>query len=148
MSIAIETIEEYTINSGRKQCCWICFNVNYNKALAFKERLGEFEGLFDREATDESARDEFLAFMRTNFPETKLTLIMDFAPPVFELWSYIGSFAIDCECDMNDEVFKALCEKYDDKEGKPKAKNAVLWTLDLDVAIKSHENRQKSMEDF
>ncbi|HEG2580722.1 TPA: hypothetical protein SCV07_000003 [Campylobacter lari] len=66
--------------------------------------------MFNKDKTDYKARDEFLAFMKENFPKTKLTMVFDTASVGRLLHPYLGSLAVDCE--ENDEVYKAINKNF------------------------------------
>ncbi|MCR8683663.1 hypothetical protein [Campylobacter sp. LMG 17559] len=76
MALALETIQDYTIQKGKKSF-WMCFNTPNNYFHVNKTKHGD---LLDKDKTDYKARDEFLAFMKENFPKTKLTMVFDTAP--------------------------------------------------------------------
>ncbi|MCV3418171.1 hypothetical protein L8V92_02635 [Campylobacter lari] len=142
MALALETIQDYTIQKGKKSF-WMCFNTPNND---FHVNKTKYSDLFDKDKTDYKARDEFLAFMKENFPKTKLTMVFDTAPVGYLLYPYLGSLAVDCE--ENDEVYKAINKKYEDENCMPKSINAVFWEMSLEVAKELHEARKFDYDNF
>ncbi len=45
--------------------------------------------------TDTNARKEFLEFMQTNFPDTKIVMVFDLVKIGFIQYPYLGSLMID-----------------------------------------------------
>ncbi|MBK1720545.1 hypothetical protein [Thiocystis violacea] len=105
---------------------------------SFKTAGDAFSSL-DPEATDESARDEFIQLMQEHFPEVELHDVFDFVSMGWESWPYLGSIALGIEQDS--PVYNALVEKYERPEGGPRSCNAVFWALPYDVAKQHHDAR-------
>ncbi|CAM2899000.1 hypothetical protein [Helicobacter burdigaliensis] len=143
MALAVETIYQHTLKIN-KQSFWMCFNENHNICSINKNNK---EGLdpFDEDKTDKKQREEFLGFMQENFPNTRLTKVFDIAPTSYVIYPYLGSIAIDCK--EGDEVYNALCEKYETK-GYPKSMGAVFWSMEVKVAKELYENRKENFENF
>ena len=141
MPIVLSTIEEYTLSID-KMSFWLCFNEVYNRAHIHHEK----GNIFDEKHIDNEAREEFLQFMDTHFPQAKLTPVFDLVSVGYLEYPYLGSIAVDC--DENDEIYKALCEKYEDENGRPKSLNAVFYSMDLEFAKKHHKARCEDWEDF
>ena len=59
--------------------------------------------------TDTNARKEFLEFMQTNFPDTKIVMVFDLVKIGFIQYPYLGSLMIDTP--QNSEVYNALIKK-------------------------------------
>lgn len=144
MPIVLPTIEEYTVSID-KMSFWLCFNEVYNRFYVHKERT-KGESALDEKHIDNEAREEFLQFMDTHFPQAKLTPVFDLVSVGYLEYPYLGSIAVDC--DENDEIYKALCEKYEDENGHPKSLNAVFYCMDLEFAKKHHKARCEAWEDF
>ena len=134
MPIVLPTIEEYTLSID-KMSFWLCFNEAYNRAHIHHEK----GNIFDEKHIDNEAREEFLQFMDTHFPQAKLTPVFDLVSVGYLEYPYLGSIAVDC--DENDEIYKALCEKYEDENARPKSLNAVFYSMDLEFAKKHHKAR-------
>jgi len=80
--------------------------------------------------------------MKSNFPDTKLVEVGDNVPLMYLEWPYLGTIAIDT--DEGSDVYQALCNKYEDDNGQPKANNAVLWLIAYDNAVQFWEKRKES----
>ena len=110
------TIDEYTATVRKRDTFFMVFNTVYNDIHAFKKEPeinsldGIFTGYLNEEFTNNKARDEFLQFMEKEFPNTKLIEVFDSVDSSYMTYPYLGSIAVDCE--ENDEVYKALSEKY------------------------------------
>ena len=144
MPIVLPTIEEYTVSID-KMSFWLCFNEVYNRFYIHKERT-KGESVFDEKHIDNEAREEFLQFMDTHFPQAKLTPVFDLVSVGYLEYPYLGSIAVDY--DENDEIYKALCEKYEDENAHPKSLNTVFYCMDLEFAKKHHKARREAWEDF
>ncbi|ELJ5538565.1 TPA: hypothetical protein SHD59_000958 [Campylobacter coli] len=86
--------------------------------------ITKYENIFDEKKTDQKARDEFLTFMKENFPKTKLIKVFNTASVGCLLYPYLESIAVDCK--EGDEVYRAISEKYEDENCMPKSINAVF----------------------
>lgn len=82
--------------------------------------------------------------MKTNFPNTKIIEVFDLVSANYLIYPYLGSFVIECEKD--DEVFKALSEKYGNPYDDAIINNAVFWVIDYEFAQKMHEERTEMIE--
>lgn len=82
--------------------------------------------------------------MQENFPNVKLESVFDYWDSGRLIFPYLGSVAIDC--DEGDEVYEAIDKRYSDERGDPKSANAVFWYIDLEVAQKIKQERDKSFE--
>lgn len=80
-------------------------------------------------------------FMKENFPNTKLIEVFDFVAAGYMMYPYLGTIAIDCE--EKDEVYNALCKKYEDEIGMPKSNSAVFWAISYEIALKSYKERKE-----
>jgi hypothetical protein len=118
------------------------FNRVYNDVHAFKKySWAECSDKYLKESeTDWQAREEFLAFMKSRFPEVPLIEVYDLVSPTYELWPYLGSIAIDT--DIGSPAYQALCEKYGPPEEDAPNNNAVLWVfVSFEEAAEFYEER-------
>ena len=126
------------------------FNTVYNDIHAFNKEpeidsLKEiFTGYLNKKFTDNKARDEFLQFMQKEFQNTKLIEVFDLVDSSYLTYPYLGSIAVDCE--ENDEVFMAICKKYEDSNGMALSNNAVFWVITYDMALKFYKERKEACE--
>ncbi len=143
----IKTIDEYTAVDRKRETYFMVFNTVYNDVHAFKKEPESdnledmFSGYLNKDYTDNNARKEFLEFMKENFPNVKLIDVFDFVSVGYMIYPYLGTIAIDCE--KNDEVYNALCKKYEDEDGKPKSNKAVFWALSYELALKGYNERKE-----
>lgn len=148
MPIALYTIEEYVVKERKRDTYWLVFNTVYNDIHAFKKEPTVNEdgsiNYLEKEFTDYKAREEFLEFMKINFPQTKILDVFDLVSASYLIYPYLGSIAIDCEKD--DEVFTALSEKYGNPYQDAISNNAVFWVLDYENALKFHNERMEVIE--
>jgi len=124
----LPTIEEFIATDIQRQGYWIVFNTSYNDvhALNKKPEIDAETGVrryLVKEDTDQSARDDFLDYMKTNFPEVRLVNVFDLVNLGVKIWPYLGSIAIDMQ--PGDAVYAALSEKYNAPEKDPVVNNAV-----------------------
>ena len=82
--------------------------------------------------------------MKDNFPNVKLEEVFDMVSPGYMVYPYLGTIVIDCEKD--DEVYNAICKKYEDELGNPLSKDAVFWSISYEIALKNY-NEVKQMWD-
>ncbi|EMH3046604.1 hypothetical protein V6G57_000990 [Campylobacter jejuni] len=75
----------------------MCFNIPNNDFCINKTK---YDNYFDKNKTDYKARNEFLAFMKENFPKVGLYEIFGTAPIGVLVYPYLGSIAVDCEKEM------------------------------------------------
>jgi hypothetical protein len=120
------------------------FNTVYNDLYAFKNEPNSEEnaeygifGYLNEKCVNNIARDEFINFMKDNFPNTKLEDVFDMVSPGYMVYPYLGTIAIDCERD--DEVYNAICKKYEDELGNPLSKDAVFWSVSYEIALKNYK---------
>ena len=148
MPVALYTIEEYVVKERKRDTYWLVFNTVYNDIHAFKKEPTVNEdgsiNYLEKKFTDYKAREEFLEFMKINFPQTKILDVFDLVSASYLIYPYLGSIAIDCEKD--DEVFTALSEKYGNPYQDAISNNAVFWVLDYENALKSHNERMEVIE--
>ena len=148
MPIALYTIEEYVVKERKRDTYWLVFNTVYNDIHAFKKEPTVNEdgsiNYLEKKFTDYKAREEFLEFMKINFPQTKILDVFDLVSASYLIYPYLGSIAIDCEKD--DEVVTALSKKYGNPYEDAISNNAVFWVLDYENALKFHNERTEVIE--
>lgn len=148
MPVALYTIDEYVAKERRRDTYWLVFNTVYNDIHAFKKNPIENEdgsiNYLEKKFTDYKAREEFLEFMKTNFPQTKILDVFDLVSSSYSIYPYLGSIAVDCEKD--DEVFTALSEKYGNPYEDAISNNAVVWVLDYENALEFYNERKEVIE--
>ena len=148
MPIALYTIEEYIVKERKRDTYWLVFNTVYNDIHAFKKEptINEDGSInyLEKKFTDYKAREEFLEFMKINFPQTKILDVFDLVSASYLIYPYLGSIAIDCEKD--DEVFIALSQKYGNPYNNAIKNNAVFWVLDYKNAKKFYDERNEILE--
>ena len=148
MPIALYTIEEYVAKERKRDTYWLVFNTVYNDIHAFKMKPTVNEdgsiNYLEKKFTDYKAREEFLEFMKTNFPQTKILDVFDLVSSSYLIYPYLGSIAVDCEKD--DEVFTALSEKYGNPYEDAISNNAVFWVLDYENALAFYNERKEVLE--
>ena len=146
----LKTIEEYVVETRKRDTFFMVFNTVYNDIHAFNKEpeidsLKEiFTGYLNEKFTDNKARDEFLQFMKKEFPNTKLIEVFDLVDSSYMTYPYLGTIAIDCE--ENDEVYNAICKKYEDSKGMTLSNNAVFWVITYDIALKFYKERKEAWE--
>ena len=138
--------EEYVVETRKRDTFFMVFNTVYNDIHAFTKEPenGIFTGYLNKEFTDNKARDEFLEFMHKEFPNTKLIEVFDLVNSSYMTYPYLGSIAIDCE--ENDDVYNAICKKYEDSEGMALSNNAVFWVITYDLALEFYKERKEAWE--
>lgn len=148
MAQIIYTIDEYIVKERKRDTYWLVFNTVYNDVHAFKNKLQRNEddtsSYLREEFTDNEAREEFLEFMKSNFPQTKIIKVFDLVNAGYIIYPYLGSMAIDCEKD--DEVFTALSKKYGNPYADAITNNAVFWVLDCENAKEFYDERNEILE--
>ena len=142
----LKTIEEYVVNDRKRDTYFMVFNTVYNDIHAFNKEPenGIFTDYLNKKYIDNTAREEFLHFMQKNFPNTKLIEVFDLVDSSYLTYPYLGTIAVDCE--ENDEVYNAICKKYEDSKGMALSNNAVFWVITYDMALKSYKKRKEAWE--
>lgn len=146
MAWALPTVEEFIIKRGKEFGFWIVFHTRYNDICAFKKEIvcdNPFDNTNEK-YIDTKTREEFLNFMKENFPDTKLTEVFDLMPAGMLVYPYLGSIGVDC--DQGDEVFNALSKMYGNPFEDAVANNAVFWVMRLEDAIRSDKERKEFIE--
>ena len=146
----LKTLAEYVVETKKRDTFFMVFNTVYNDIHAFNKEpeidsLKEiFTGYLNEKFTDNKARDEFLQFMKKEFPNTKLIEVFDLVDSSYMTYPYLGTIAIDCE--ENDEVYNAICKKYEDLIGMALSNNAVFCVISYDMALKFYKERKEAWE--
>ena len=142
----LKTLAEYVVETKKRDTFFMVFNTVYNDIHAFNKEPenGIFTGYLNKEFTDNKVRDEFLQFMQKEFPNTKLIEVFDLVDSSYMTYPYLGTIAIDCE--ENDEVYNAICKKYEDSKGMALSNNAVFWVISYEIALKFYKERKESWE--
>ena len=173
----LKKIEDYIVEIRKKDMYWLVFNTAYNDMFAFdiEPEVKPSDGLLamyavclNEKFVDNQARNEFLQFMQTKFPNTKLIEVLDLIGYSYRHSPYLGSIAVDCEKD--DEVFIALSKKYgnpivvkDEEDDENFAdlnekyenhiksaitNHAVFWGLDYENALKVYNKKKENWAEF
>lgn len=144
----LKTLTEYVATIRKRETYFMVFNTVYNDIYAFGNEQNSAEngifGYLNKKYVNNIARDEFINFMKDNFPNVKLEEVFDMVSPGYMVYPYLGTIAIDCERD--DEVYNAICKKYEDELGNPLSKDAVFWSISYEIALKNY-NEVKQMWD-
>ena len=146
----LKTLAEYVVETKKRDTFFMVFNTVYNDIHAFNKEpeidsLKEiYTGYLNKKFTDNKARDEFLQFMQKEFQNTKLIEVFDLVDSSYLTYPYLGSIADECE--ENDEVFMAICKKYEDSNGMALSNNAVFWVITYDMALKFYKERKEACE--
>ena len=143
----LKTLAEYVVETRKKDTFYMVFNTAYNYVHSFNKEpeinSNEiFTDYLNKKYIDNTAREEFLHFMQKNFPNTKLIEVFDLVDSSYLTYPYLGTIAIDCE--ENDEVYNAICKKYEDSKGMALSNNAVFWVISYEIALKSYKERKEA----
>ncbi len=135
---------EYIAKFSKQPTLWISFNTVYNEIHTLKKEFSSigWKNYLNPKNTDIKARKEFLHFMQTNFPDTKIVMVFDLVQCM--QYPYLGSLMIDTP--QYSEVYNALVEKYGDPYSNDKRVNEALWIMDYKEAVKLHEENTKAWE--
>ena len=153
MSEILKSIEEYIVETRKKDTYWFVFNTAYNDIFAFDKEpdIEPSDGLFamykvclNEKFVDNEARNEFLQFMQKEFPNTKLIEVLDLIGPSYKNNPYLGSIAVDCEKD--DKVFLALSQKYGNPYEGVISNNKAFWVLDYENALELYNEKKEAWE--
>ena len=147
----LKTLSQYVVETRKKETYFMVFNTVYNDIYAFKKEPSSEEnieegifGYLNKKYVNHAARNQFLKFMKDNFPNVKLVEVFDMVSPGYLVYPYLGTIAIDCE--ENDEVYNAICKKYEDLKGMALSNNAVFWVISYEIALKSYKERKEAWE--
>ena len=135
---------EYIAKFSKQPTLWISFITVYNEIHTLKKEFSSvgWKNYLNPKNTDIKARKEFLHFMQTNFPDTKIVMVFDLVQCM--QYPYLGSLMIDTP--QYSEVYNALVEKYGDPYSNDKRVNEALWIMDYKEAVKLHEENTKAWE--
>lgn len=142
----LKTLAEYVVETRKKDTFYMVFNTAYNYIHSFnKEPETDSNEIFtdylNKKYIDNTAREDFLHFMQKNFPNTKLIEVFDLVDSSYLTYPYLGTIAVDCE--ENDEVYNAICKKYEDSKGVALSNNAVFWIVSYDIALKFYKESKE-----
>ena len=144
----LKTLTEYVATIRKRETYFMVFNTVYNDIYAFGNEQNSAEngifGYLNKKYVNNIARDEFINFMKDNFPNVKLEEVFDMVSPGYMVYPYLGTIVIDCEKD--DEVYNAICKKYEDLKGMALSNNAVFWVISYEIALKSYKERKEAWE--
>lgn len=142
----LKTLAQYVVETRKRDTFYMVFNTVYNDIFVFNREpeSDEFMSYIDKDKVDNIAREEFIKFMQKNFPNTKLIEVFDLVDSSYLTYPYLGTLAVDCE--ENDEVYNAICKKYEDSKGVALSNNAVFWAISYDFALKSYEKSKKAWD--
>lgn len=149
MAQILQTIVEYVANVRQKTTIWIVFNTVYNDVHGFKNKLksNTISNIYlNKQYTDYDSRNDFLNFMRINFPSTKLVEVFDLVDVGYIQWPYLGSIAIDT--DINSNCYNMLCKRYGDPYDNPISNKALLWVVDYKDALDLYNERKNILDDY
>ena len=109
---------EYIAKFSKQPTLWISFNTVYNEIHTLKKEFSSvgWKNYLNPKNTVIKARKEFLDFMQTNFPDTKIVMVFDLAQ----------------------------CMQY--PYSNDKRVNEALWIMDYKEAVKLHEENTKAWE--
>lgn len=153
MPVILKSVDDYVVEIRKKDTFWFVFNKGYNNLYAYKLKSENFDFL-NKEDTDYEARNDFLNYMKENFPNTKLVDVFDLVNSSYVVYPYLGSILV--ECDKDDEVFLKLSEKYGNPYEEAKGnnceenytKNVVFWMIDLKNATEFYQDKNNYGDDF
>jgi len=147
----LHTIEEYVATKRKQMTLYMVFHTKYNDIEAFKKqegydsRMDILDAMTDEQYIGNEAREEFLSFMKHNYPDVELVDVFDAMPTTMLIYPFLGSIAIDA--DRYGDVANALMQRYEDSSGMPLSNGAVLWEMDYEVAKKLHQKRVEACEE-
>lgn len=142
MAQILATIEEYISQVRKKDTIFISFNEPYAKArlgIRIEEENGFMEFL-DKKKTNWEKRDEFIQWMKENYPHIAIVDVFDNVPLGYLEWPFLGTIAIDVEIDSPE--YHAINNRYEDENGEPKCLDAVVWIMSYDVAKELHAKKE------
>ena len=80
----LKTLSQYAVERKKEETYFMVFNTVYNDLYAFKNEPNSEEnaeygifGYLNEKCVNNIARDEFINFMKDNFPNTKLEDVFD-----------------------------------------------------------------------
>jgi hypothetical protein len=94
----LKTLSQYAVERKKEETHFMVFNTVYNDEYAFGNEQNSAEneifGYLNEKCVNNIARDEFINFMKDNFPNTKLEDVFDMVSPGYMVYPYLGTIAI------------------------------------------------------
>lgn len=143
------TIEEYIVTVRKKDTLHISFNAPQSKwrmniPLDDNDKSGSIFGDYtNTKKTNWEKREEFLQWMKDNYPNIQITDVFDYLSSEYLVYPFLGTIAIDV--DLDSPEYHTICDLYDDANGNPKSLDAVLWIMRYDFA-KEICDKKKDMQ--
>jgi hypothetical protein len=150
MARLLKTIEEYIAQDRKQTTLFINFSHTYNKTrlgIPFENDDDPFFWL-SKDNVNWEKREMFQAYMAKNYPNISLTDVFDFVPPSYEVWSFLGTIALDVE--VGSPAYTEICNAYENPDGSPKSLDAVMYFITAEeaeilVSRKSSDEDQESL---
>ncbi len=145
----LKTIEEYIATDRKEATLFVNFSKPYNQAslgIPFDNNVDEYSGFdwLDKKHVNEQKRQEFLEYMKINFPNIKLVEVFDNVPMSYLVWPFLGTMAIDI--DPKSEEAKKICALFEDENEEPLSMDAVIYIMEYEIAQKLHQKREESID--
>jgi hypothetical protein len=141
----VPTIDEYIATQRKETTIWMVFNTVYNDVHAFNKKDSvAFNSYLNEEYTNKEAQQEFLTFMKENFPQTKLVKVFDLVSAGHLIYPYLGSYAIDTN--IGSEAYNALAQKYGDPFKDATTNKSVLWVMKYKDACEMYNERKEMID--
>ncbi len=143
----LKTIEQYITEDRQKDTIFITFNEPYAKArlgIPMEEDESGLMSFLDKEKTNWEKREDFIQWMKDNYPNIVIEDVFDNVPLGYLEWPFLGTIAIDVEIDSPE--YHAINNRYEDENGEPKALDAVVWIMAYDVAKELHAKKEAMWE--
>jgi len=143
MPVALKTVCQYIAEVRKKDSFYLTFNTAFNDICVFK-KIDEYDidDFYNEKYTDYEKRDEFIDFMNSNFPDVKLIEVYDLSDML--VYPYLGTLLVDA--DLDSEVFKVVCERFEKPNGDPIDNRLIIWELTYEKAKKFAKMREKMFE--
>lgn len=144
------TIEEYIATVRKKDTLHISFNApqakfRMNIPLDDNDKSGSIFGHYtNTNKTNWEKREEFLKWMKDNYPNIQITDVFDYLPSGYLSYPFLGTIAIDVDIDSPE--YHAICSIYDDVNGEPKSLDAVLWIMKYTLAKEIQEEKKAMLK--
>ena len=129
MARLLKTIEEHIAQERKKETLFVNFSHTYNKTrldIPYEKDDDVFFWL-KKENVNWEKRTEFQAFIAENYPNVNLTDVFDVVPPEYEVWSFLGTIALDVEVGSSEYI--EICKAYENPDGSPKSLDAVMYIM-------------------
>lgn len=134
MARLLKTIEEHIAQDRKQPTLFINFSHTYNKTrmgIPFERDDDPFFWL-NKENVNWKKREDFQAYMTENYPDIALMDVFDTVPPMYEVWSFLGTIALDVE--VGSSQYTEICNTYENADGSPKSLDAVLYIMSPEEA--------------